>query len=165
MITNDCAGPRLGFLSCKIIRHIEAHSEHLADTLWARIGRCPRLREFGQHVPEEELRQRTYEIYSNLGEWLEFKSDQDIERRYIAIGERRAGQGVRLSQLLLAIVATKEHIWEHITDEVLTEHAGEIVQVLELSRAIEAFFDRAVYYAAVGYERYHSAHHRAGASN
>ena len=144
--------PNLGFLSWKIIRHIEAHSDELANGLWARVEHSLRLRQFRDKVPSEELRQRAYEIYRNLGEWLEARSEADVERRYSAIGERRATQGVPLSELILAIVATKEHLWEHITTEVLTEHALELFQVLELSRSIEMFFDRAVYFAAKGYE-------------
>jgi len=148
---------KLGFLSWKIIRHIEAHSDELANGVWARVTNSLRLREFREKVPSEELRQRAYEIYHNLGAWLETKSEADVEHRYIAIGERRAAQGVPLSQLILVIVATKEHLWNHITGEVLTDHALELFQVLELSRAIEMFFDRAVYFAAVGYERFRSA--------
>lgn len=165
MTTSESVEPRLGFLSCRILRHIEAHSDELADGLWARIGKCERLREFRQRVPQDELRQRTYEIYNHLGDWLEFKSEEDIERRFVTIGERRAAQGVLLSQLLLAIVAIKEHVWEHVTKEVLTQHEGEMVQVLELSRAIETFFDRAVYYAAIGFERHHATHHRTAAAS
>ena len=164
MITSESVEPRLGFLSARIIRHVESHAEKLADGLWARIGRCPRLKEYRQCVPQDELRQRTYEVYNHLGDWLEFKSEADIERRFLAIGERRAAQGVPLSQVLLSIVATKEHIWEHITDEVLTEHPGELVQVLELSRSIETFFDRAVYFAAVGYEHHHAIRQRTSAA-
>jgi hypothetical protein len=157
MVTNDSQDARLGFLSHKLIRHIEGHSDVLADSLWSRIGKCLRLREFCERVPREELRQRVYEIYSHLGDWLEGKSEADIERRYIAIGERRASQGVPLDQLILAIVATKEHIGKHITEEFLSEHAHELVQALELSRSIEMFFDRAVYFAAVGYEGHQHA--------
>jgi len=68
--------------------------------------------------------------------------------------------GRSASQLVLAIVATKEHLWEHITAEVLTEHAHELFHVLELSRSIEMFFDRAVYFAVEEYERYEASHHR-----
>jgi len=149
-----------GFLSGKIICHIEEHADLLADSLWARVRKCLKLREFTEKVPEDELRQRVYEIYCNLGDWLQSKSERDVQERYVAIGERRAGQGVPLSQLLLAIDATKEHVWEHITEEVLTEHALELVQVLELSRSIEMFFDRATYFAALGHERYQATHGR-----
>jgi hypothetical protein len=156
MTANVASEPKHGFLSAKIIRHIEEHSEKLSNTLWARVQRCLRLREFTERVPEEELRQRVYEIYCNLGEWLQTKSEREVQERYTAIGERRASQGVPLSQLLLAIDATKEHLWEHITEELLTDHAMELVQVLELSRSIETFFDRATYFAAIGHERYHA---------
>lgn len=164
MVTNSSHEPKLGFLSWKIIHHIEAHSDELADGLWARVAHCSRLREFRDCVPAEELRQRVVEIYRHLGEWLATKSEADVEQRYLAIGERRARQRVPLSQLVLAIVATKEHLWEHITGEVLFEHTHELFQVLELSRSIEMFFDRAVYFAVEGYERDEAAHHRAAPS-
>jgi hypothetical protein len=150
-------------LSRNIIRHIEAHSDELVDGLWARVEHSLRLRQFRERVPPEELRQRAYEIYRHLGEWLETKSEAEVERRYLAIGEPRARQGVPLSQLVLAIVATKEHLWEHITTEVLAERAVELFQVLELSRSIERFFDRAVYFAVMGYETPEAAHHRVNA--
>jgi len=158
MVTGVSHEPTIGFLSSKIIGHIEAHSDHLADSLWTRVKKCPRLEEFREKVPHEELRQRAYEIYNHLGEWLQTRSEADVERRYIVIGHRRAGQGVPASQLVLAIVATKEHLWEHISQEILTEHAIELFQVLELSRAIETFFDRAIHFAVVGYEQYAEAH-------
>jgi hypothetical protein len=160
MVTAVSHEPKLGFLSARIIHHIEEHAEVLAHTLWVRIEKCPRLKEFRDRVPREEVQQRVGEIYRELGAWLQAKSEAELERRYVAIGERRAGQGVPLDQLVLAIVATKEHIWEYITEEFLTEHAHELVQALELSRAAEMFFDRAVYFAIVGYERHqHGAHH------
>jgi hypothetical protein len=153
-----------GFLSGKIIRHVEDHADFLAESLWARVKKCLKLREFTERVPEDELRQRVYEIYLNLGEWLQSKSEKQVQERYVAIGERRASQGVPLSQVLLAIDATKEHVWEHIAEEVLTQHALELVQVLELSRSIEMFFDRATYFAAIGHERYQAAQRRACAA-
>jgi hypothetical protein len=147
-----------GFLNMHLIRLIETNSENLANGLWSRIGNSLRLREYRDRVPKEELRQRAYEIYRNLGEWLQNKSENDVEHRYVAVGERRAEQGVPLSQLALAIFATKEHLWEHITDEALTDRAIDLLQMLELSRSVEKFFDRAVYFATIGYERYGAAH-------
>jgi hypothetical protein len=165
MVTTYSHKTNLGFLSGKIICQIEAHSDELANGLWARVERCLRLREYRNRVPAEELRQRAYEIYHNLGEWLEAKSEAEVERRYLAIGERRAKQGVPLSQLVLAIVATKEHLWEHITSEVLTERAVELIQFLDLSRCIETFFDRATYFAVRGYEGHKAANERANAAS
>lgn len=145
---------KVAFLNAKIIDHIETHSDQLANGIWRRIEKSTRLREFRDKVPPEELWQRVYEIYRNLGDWLQTKSERDIEKRYVVIGDRRAAQGVPASQLVLAILATKEHLWEHITQELLTEDPVELMQVLELSRSIEMFFDRAVHFAVLGHERY-----------
>lgn len=164
MSTSDPLRTGVGFLSWNVIRLIETNADALADGLWARMEHSLRLRDFREKVPKEELRQRAYEIYRHLGEWLQNTSENDVERRYVAVGERRAGQGVQLSQLVLAIVATKEHLWEHITHEALTDRAVDLFQVLELSRSVEKFFDRAIYFATIGYERYRSTH-RAAAAN
>jgi len=160
MTTSDVYQPKLGFLSWKLIRLIESHSEQLADGLWTRVTNSARLREFCEKVPRDELRERAYDIYRHLGEWLQAKSESDVERQFVAIGRRRASQGVPLSQFVLAILATKEHLWEHVTGEALTEHALDLFQVLELSRSVEMFFDRAVYFATIGYEHHHAEPHR-----
>ena len=156
---------KFGFLNWNVIRLIETNADALADGLWARIENSLRLRKYRERVPREELRQRAYEIYGNLGEWLQNKSEGDVERRYVVVGERRASQGVPLSQLVLAFVATKEHLWEHIADEALADRAVDLFQVLELSRSVEKFFDRAIYFATIGHERYASAHHAAAAKS
>jgi len=152
----------LGVLGWRLVRLIETHSDQLARGLLERIENCERCRDFVEKVPPEELKQRVYEIYHHLGEWLLKKTEHDVERRYIAIGERRAAQGVTLSQLVFAIIATKEHLWEYVTREALADRPVELFQELELFQLVEQFFDRAVYFAAIGYERHRAAQKAAG---
>jgi hypothetical protein len=147
----------LGVLGWRLVRLIETHSDQLARGLLERIENSERCREFIHKVPPEELKQRVYEIYHNLGQWLLKKTERDVEQRYMAIGERRASQGVSLSQVVFAIVATKEHLWEYVTKEAVADRPVELFQELELFQLVEQFFDRAVYFAAIGYERYQSA--------
>jgi hypothetical protein len=74
-----------------------------------------------------------YGIYRHLGEWLQTKSESDLERRYVAVGERRAAQGVPLSQLALAIVVTKEHLSLGAHKAKKTDGAVDLFQMLQLS--------------------------------
>jgi hypothetical protein len=164
MIAESQSAALLGVLGWRLVRLIETHSDQLARGLLERIENCERCREFVLKVPPEELRQRVYEIYHNLGQWLLRKTERDVEQRYMAIGERRAGQGVSLSALIFVIIATKEHLWEYVTREALADRPVELFQELELFQLVEQFFDRAIYFAAVGYERYQSAQKKA-ASN
>ncbi len=144
-------------LAYRLVRLIESHSEQLAQGLMQKIETSDKLREFSR-VPQEEFRQRVREIYQNLGEWLLGKSEQDVERRYTEIGRRRLAQGIPCSQLLQAIMLTKEHLVEFLKHNAVTEKPVEVFGELELIQLLDEFFDRALYYAALGYERARAAH-------
>ena len=139
-------------LTYKLVRLIETHSDTLAAGLLAKVRNSLRLGEYGS-VPPEELQQRVYEIYRHLGEWLLSRREIDVERRYIEIGARRAAQGVPLSQLIWAIILTKKNLWDFLKHEAVLDRPAEISGELEVEELLDQFFDRAVYYAAVGYER------------
>lgn len=139
-------------LAYRLVRLIENHSERLAETLLERLNTCEKCPSFHK-VPAQEFRQRVYEVYDHLGEWLLGKKEEDIARRYEEIGARRAAQGVPLSQLLYAIVLTREHLWEYLKHEAGVEKPVEVFGELEMLQLLEQFFDRAGYYAAVGYEK------------
>ena len=137
--------------SYRLVRLIESHADALAAGLEERVHTNSQVGHF-RVIPPHELRERVYEIYRHLGEWLLGKNELDIEQRYREIGMRRAYQGVPLSEVIQAIVLTKENLWEFLKSEAVVDRAVEIMGELELLQMLEMFFDRAIYYAAVGYE-------------
>ena len=137
--------------SYRLVRLIEAHADALAAGLEERVQNNSQVIHF-REIPAHELRERVYEIYRHLGEWLLGKNELDIEHRYREIGARRAQQGVPLSEVVQAIVLTKENLWEFLKSEAVMDRAVEIMGELELLQMLEMFFDRAIYYATVGYE-------------
>jgi len=140
-------------LTYKLVRLIETHSETLAVGLLAKVRNSRRLEAYDK-VPPEEMQQRVYEIYRHLGEWLLGRRESDLERRYAEIGARRAAQGVPLSQLTWAIILTKENLWDFLKGEAAMERPAEVFGRLELLELMEQFFDRAIHYAAAGYEQF-----------
>ncbi len=146
-------------LAYRLVRLIETHSDILAGNLLTKAQSSPITKAYVD-VPQEELKQRVYEIYRHLGEWLLGRSEVELETRYLEIGARRAHQGIPLSQLTWAIILTKENLWEFVKEEIPQERALEIFGELELLQLLERFFDRAIYYAAVGYELAASAQPR-----
>src|SRR5579885_3922900 len=97
----------------RLVRLIEAHAQALASCLLTKVQESDHTKDF-RNVPQEELRERVYEIYRHLGDWLLGKTEFDIEKRYLEIGARRAEQNVPLSQLIMTIVLTKENLWEFL---------------------------------------------------
>jgi hypothetical protein len=139
-------------IALRLVRLIETHSEELADGLIQKLLSSERTRDLAK-VPAHELHQRCHEIYRNLSDSLLNKTDHDIESVYKALGARRAQQGVSLAALTWAILLTKEHLWGFLEWEGVHGGLHNVFGELELLRLLDQFFDRAVYYAAEGYER------------
>jgi hypothetical protein len=137
--------------SYRLVRLIETHADDLAGGLEGRVQTNSQVSHF-RNIPAHELKERVYEIYRHLGEWLLGKNELDIEQRYREIGARRARQKVPLSEVIQAVVLTKENLWDFLKSEPVADRAIEIMGELELLQMLEMFFDRAIYYAAVGYE-------------
>jgi hypothetical protein len=47
---------------------------------------------------------------------------------------------------------TKDNLWDFIKKESVLERPVEVFGELEMLQLLEQFFDRAIYYASVGYE-------------
>ena len=138
-------------LSHRFVRHIEERSDALASGFLHKIQRSARTEAF-RKVPPGELTGRVSEIYRHLGEWLLDKSEADIEKRYSEIGVRRAQQGVPLSQLIWALMLTKDNLWEFILDDSYPDRPVEVFGKQELLQLLDQFFERAIYAASLGYE-------------
>ena len=137
-------------LAYRLVKLIETHSDGLARTLQQKIeagDRCPAYKD----LPQGELTRVVGEMYQGMGQWLMGKSELDIESRYARIGRRRAHQGIPLSQVIWTIALVKENLWEYVQ----TNNLGTPVELfgeLEILQLLDQFFDRAMYYAAYGYE-------------
>jgi hypothetical protein len=139
-------------LALRLVRLIESHADQLSKDLIHRLehdDRCVDLRK----VPEEELIRRSYDIYRHLTDWVLHKSEDELERAYRELGVRRAAQEVALSQVLYAVLATKEQLWKFLQNEGAVTSPVELFGEMELFRLVDQFFDKAVCYMASGYEQ------------
>jgi hypothetical protein len=138
------------------MRLIETHSEALAETLGSRIAKSERCVDYCR-VSSDELKTLVAGVYGHLGQWLVTKTEEDIERRYMTIGMRRAEQSIPVSQLLWCIVLVKENLWEYLRENENNENTSQIFGELELTQMVDQFFDRAIYFAVRGHEQVRSA--------
>jgi hypothetical protein len=139
-------------LATRLVRIIEAHSDQLATSLTEKIRTSQRTLDYLKIAPEE-LQQQAHEIYSHLGEWIMSKTESDIELHYTQTGQHRAEQGIRYSDFVWALVITKENLFHYLRTQAVADRAIELLGELELLQLVEQFFDRALYYAMIGYER------------
>jgi hypothetical protein len=139
-------------LAYRLVKLIERHSDGLSRSLLQRYRKCQKCSAYAS-VPDTELMQRVYEVYRHLGEWLLGKTEADVERRYLEIGAQRAEQGVPASQVVWMICLVRENLWDYLQKNAELERPAEIFGELELLELLDQFFNRAIYYAALGHER------------
>ncbi len=138
----------------RLVHLIESHSQALSACLLDRVTASDATPDY-KNVPQEDLQRAVYEVYHHLGDWLLTKDELDLERRYLRIGAERARQNVPFSQVAWVIVMVKDNLWEYLKRESTEERPVEVYGELEMLQLLDRFFDRAIYYAAIGYELRH----------
>jgi hypothetical protein len=142
----------VALIALRLVHLIETHSDELANSLVNKLQSSSQTHDL-RKVPTEELSDRIHELLEHLSEWLLTKSNTDIRHRYLQIGERRAGQGVSVSDYCWAIFTVKEYLWDFLQQQGFLRSPIELYGEMELLRLLDQFFDRAVCYATEGYEQ------------
>ena len=109
----------------RLVRLIERHSEELAMGLTAKLRQSERTTDF-QKIPAMELQKTTAALYHNLGEWLLNKTEQDIEKHFVSIAERRAAEGIRLQQFVWALIISPNHLYRFLLGHAFADSIFEL---------------------------------------
>lgn len=137
----------------KLVQHMKGNAERMSEEVIRKIRSSERCNQLLQALPEDEQKRSTLDIYRDLTAWLGTESDATIEQRYVALGMLRAQQGVPFSNLHWAICLAHEHLWAYMQQECLLEEPVEFWGGVILLRSLTQFFDRALYFALLGYEK------------
>jgi len=102
---------------------------------------------------EKELYKRAYRVYSQLGKWISQETTkEEISTYWRDLGKKRREEGFPLPEIILSLSMLRRHLWTKVRDEGLLDTALDLYQAMELHNRVVAFFDRAIYYAACGYQ-------------
>lgn len=140
-------------LSDRLVRMIEDHADELTGALVSNIQSSQRTASYHQLSSREAIQSRTYDVYKNLGSWLNTKAEEDIEANYTKLGTIREAEAVPLNEVVYALILTKYHLRDYIRGAGLVDSAVDFYQEQELHRQLGQFFDKAIYYTVRAYER------------
>ncbi|HTW58227.1 MAG TPA: hypothetical protein VMD99_08855 [Terriglobales bacterium] len=138
-------------LGLKLVRLIERNSETLSRGLAQEISKSEHTSDF-RKIPPQDLQLAATEVYRNLGEWLLQKTEGDIAERFRAIAARRFSEGISLHQSVWVLMLTRDRLLHFLRREAFCDSIVELHGELELHQLLNQFFDRAVYYAILGYD-------------
>jgi len=137
----------------KLVQHMQTNADSMSEVVVQKMRGSDRCSELFLKVPAEEQARSTATIYRDLIDWLASEADSTIEERYIALGMRRAQQGVPFTHLYWAVCIAQEHLWEYMQQECLFDDPVEFWGGVMLLRSLTRFFDRALYFALIGYQK------------
>jgi len=139
-------------LSRRLVQIIEDHAEQLTRDLIDDLRSNNRTPHYHQ-LSREELHLRTYDVYRNLGRWLNDETESAIESSYIQLGKKRFAEGIPLNEIVYSLGLIKNHLLEYIHFSGMADSAVELHGDRELQRLVGRFFDKAVYYTVRGFEQ------------
>ncbi len=139
-------------ISTRLIRMIEDHADELTRGLIQQLKTHPNTASY-RRFPETEIHNRTYNVYKNFGAWMVGKPHEEIRRHYEDLGQRRLEEGIALHEVIYALILTKKNLLIYVNNHGLGGTALEIYGEQELVNKVDQFFNDAIYYTAVGYER------------
>jgi len=139
-------------LSQKFVELIEKNAEKLARE-WLQDVRK------NVHTPayhtfdEDRLYQRAFNMYKNLGQWLNVQTPKEqTTKYYLKYGQDRCQEGFPLPELIYSFILFRRHLWLFILHSGFLDTAYELLRGLELNNRIILFFDRALHSMVLGYE-------------
>ena len=82
----------------------------------------------------------------------EDKEKGEIKQHYTDLGKQRFHEDIPLSDLVMTLLLIKRHLWIFVMENQFYDSSFELSRALELNNKVVLFFDRAIYFAVMGYE-------------
>jgi hypothetical protein len=140
-------------ISEKLVELIEKNADSLTKEWLANVQKHPDTPTYHKFNPDE-LYRRAFSLYSNLRKWVSKETTkEEIAKYYIALGQQRRKEGFSLSEIIQSRFLIRRHLWLRVISEGFLDTALELHMAMELNNRVILFFDRAIFYTAVGYEK------------
>lgn len=138
-------------LAARLVRAIEEHAEELTRGVLDDLATNPRTPSY-HALSRAELHGRVYEVYRNLGRWLDDATGEAVDASYGALGRYRRAEGIPLEEVVYALILTKQHLRDYILRTGLVASVVDLYQEEDLNLRLDQFFDRALYHTVKGYQ-------------
>ncbi len=137
----------------KYIQLVEDHASQLTRKWTNEVKKNPSLPGY-KNMPEKLLQERVYDVFRRLGDYLNRDEPEYIRtaEHFIKLGRERAREGLKVSEVIYALILERVVLWEFITEEKVFGSAFELHEALGFYNKITTFFDKACYFITKGFE-------------
>ena len=137
----------------KLVEMIEKNADELTKNWLHNVKKHSSTPTYARYGDETELYKRAFRVFSQLSKWISRDtSPEDVKSYWTGLGRQRRREGFLLSEVVLAIALVRQELWRKVQTEGLLDTAYDLYQAMELSNRVALFFDKAVFFTAVGFE-------------
>jgi len=139
--------------SNKFVKLIENNADDLTKK-WMRLVKSHPGTTKYRSYDEKHLYAMAFNVYSRLGQWLSRETTKkEIAKHFTALGAKRREEGFRISEVIQALTITRRVLWFKVLEDGFIDSALDLRAALDLDNSVVQFFDRCIFFAAVGYEQ------------
>lgn len=147
-IREDFEGP---VLTGMLVEIIESDSDKIAKT-WYREVKDSSYTPSINRISEEDALKLATDVYRKLGYWLMRTHGHEVKENYHRFGEQLYWKHFRMEEVVMTLVLIKRYLWLHLLEGGLMTTRLNLYQALELNNKVVLYFDRAIYFAIIGYK-------------
>lgn len=138
----------------RFIRLVEEHADDLITSWIKEVRNNPSTPGY-KNIPEAVLKSRVFDVYQRLGNWL---NDEDpkytaVANHFVKLGLERSAEGIKGSEITYAVILARVVLWKYVMDQIVIHGALDLQQALDFYQRVNNFFDKAIYFIAVGVEK------------
>ncbi len=138
-------------VSEKLVSLIKDHAKLLTERLITDLYAREETKSY-RKLDRQTLYHRVFDVYSRLDAWLQGnKVKGEVREHYMALGRQRFHEDIPLEETLMALMLIKRHLWLYVMENNFLDSSFLLNQALEFNNAVVLFFDRAIYFTAIGY--------------
>ncbi|KAA3599284.1 MAG: hypothetical protein DWQ06_10220 [Calditrichaeota bacterium] len=136
----------------KLAKMLEDNAEKLTENWIAEITSNPSTKSYHK-LGQTELHDKVIAVYSNLKDWMNDTSrHSEFAKNFVNLGLKRKSQKIELSEVIFATILAKKNLINYITTQGIFDSPLEMARQIEFVNQISTFFEKAMYFTALGYE-------------
>ncbi len=139
-------------ISEKIVEMIKENADTLTNRLCKDLLNREETKGY-RKLDKDIVYERVYDVYSRLDKWLTGdKKKGELKKHYRQLGVTRYHEGIPLSDVVMALMLIKRHLWLYVQETHFFDSSFQLMQALEFNNRVVLFFDRAIYFTCLGYQ-------------
>lgn len=138
----------------RFIGLIEDHAESLS-LKWVEEVRSNSLTSGYTKFSKKELHDIVFNRFRRLGKWVAKQEniDKEIARDFCEMGQARAQAGIKSSEMVYSLILERDMLFKYIKDQGIITEGIDLNRAIQFGEQLSYFYDKAIYFALVGYER------------